>query len=102
MTQGLSTQGMSDSVSVGPGGSLGHKQAGREMEKRDFDQETQELYLVFGGRVADPQGSRFADLSALDVRGIFATYDKAFDAWRARAQATVDDALMKYVIVRLR
>ena len=74
----------------------------RGMGKRDFDQEAQELYLVFGGRVADPQRSEFADVSALDVRGIFPTYEKAFEIWRGAAQATVDDALMKYVIVRLR
>jgi hypothetical protein len=71
-------------------------------KKRDFDQETQELYLVFGGRVEDTQGAIFDDLEGMDVRGIFPTYESAFDVWRGAAQATVDDAYMKYVIVRLR
>ncbi len=74
----------------------------RAMARRDFDQEAQELYLVFGGRVDDPQGAVFDDLDALDLRGIYPDYEAAFDAWRAAAQATVDDAYMKYVIVRLR
>ncbi len=62
----------------------------------------QALYVVFGGRVVDPRGSQFAEPSALDVRGIFATYEQALAAWRAAAQASVDDALAKYLIVRLR
>lgn len=74
----------------------------RSMARRDFDQEAQELYLVFGGRVDDPQGAVFDDLDALDLRGIYPDYEAAFGAWRAAAQATVDDAYMKYVIVRLR
>ena len=37
----------------------------------------------------------------LDIRGIFATYDEAFAAWRGASQAAVDDAYMKYLIVRL-
>ena len=75
---------------------------GQGAARRDFDQEPQELYLVFGGRVEDPQGSTFFDLPGLDVRGIFPTYEAAFDAWRSAAQATVDDAFMNVVIVRLR
>lgn len=69
---------------------------------RDFDQEDQPMFVVLGGRVEDPQGSVFRDLAALDVCGVFPTYEAAFSQWRARAQATVDDAFMKYMIVRLR
>ncbi len=70
--------------------------------RRAFDRESQELYLVLGGHVTDPQGAEFSDPAAVDLRGLFATYDKAFEAWRSAAQATVDDAMMKYVIARLR
>ena len=70
--------------------------------RRAFDEESQELYLVLGGHVTDPQGSEFADPAALDLRGVYASYGTALKAWRAAAQATVDDAMMKYVIARLR
>jgi hypothetical protein len=59
------------------------------------------LHLVFGGRVKDPQGLEFQDLSAIDIVGLFPDYASALDAWRANAQRTVDDAEMKYVVVHL-
>lgn len=59
------------------------------------------LHLVFGGRVRDPQGVDFEDLSDVDIVGIFPDYRSAEEAWRAKAQLTVDDAHMKYVIVHL-
>lgn len=59
------------------------------------------LHLVFGGRVADPQGLNFTDLENLDIVGIYADYRSAESAWRSSAQRTVDDAEMRYVIVHL-
>ena len=59
------------------------------------------LHLVFGGRVKDPQGLEFEDLSSLHVVGLFPDYAAALDAWRSNAQRTVDDAEMKYVVVHL-
>jgi len=59
------------------------------------------LHLVFGGRVKDPRGLDFADLESIDLVGVFDSYAEAEDAWRGRAQRTVDDAEMKYVIVHL-
>ncbi len=59
------------------------------------------LHLVFGGRVADPQGVDFTDPGNLDVVGIFPDYKSAEAAWRSAAQRTVDDATMKYVVVHL-
>jgi len=58
------------------------------------------LHLVFGGRVKDPQGLEF-DLATIDIVGLYPNYKTAFDAWRAAAQQTVDDAEMKYVLVHL-
>jgi hypothetical protein len=58
------------------------------------------LHLVFGGRVKDPRGLEF-DLETIDMVGLFGSYADAEDAWRGRAQRTVDDAEMKYVIVHL-
>lgn len=59
------------------------------------------LHLVFGGRVADPQGLDFTQPETLHVVGIFPDYASAQAAWRAEAQRTVDDATMKYVVVHL-
>ena len=59
------------------------------------------LHLVFGGRVKDPQALDFADLESIDLVGVYDSYAAAEDAWRGKAQATVDDAEMRYVIVHL-
>jgi hypothetical protein len=59
------------------------------------------LHLVFGGRVKDPRGLDFVDLSSIDLVGVFDSYAAAEDAWRGKAQRTVDDAEMKYVVVHL-
>ncbi|MBB3693479.1 DUF4170 domain-containing protein [Sphingomonas sp. BK580] len=59
------------------------------------------LHLVFGGRVSDPRTLDFADLSSIDIVGVFPDYASAEKAWRAAAQRTVDDAEMKYVVVHL-
>lgn len=59
------------------------------------------LHLVFGGRVSDPQGLDFVDLTSLDIVGMYPDYSSAEKAWRGAAQRTVDDAEMKYVVVHL-
>ena len=59
------------------------------------------IHLVFGGRVKDPRGLDFENLSALDVVGFYEDYKSAESAWRGAAQRTVDDAEMKYVVVHL-
>ena len=59
------------------------------------------LHLVFGGRVRDPQGLDFVDLDKIDLVGVYPNYAEALDAWRGRAQRTVDDAEMRYVVVHL-
>jgi hypothetical protein len=50
------------------------------------------LHLVFGGELEDIESVRFADLAHLDVVGIFPNYRTAYDAWKGKAQATVDNA----------
>ncbi|WP_295639582.1 DUF4170 domain-containing protein [Novosphingobium sp.] len=61
----------------------------------------QKLHLVMGGRVSDPRTLEFTDLQKIDFVGIFPDYASAEDAWRGKAQKTVDDAEMRYVIVHL-
>lgn len=59
------------------------------------------LHLVFGGELESVEKIRFSDLSALDIVGIFPNYRTAYDAWKAKAQATVDRADTRYFIVHL-
>lgn len=59
------------------------------------------LHLVFGGRVSDPTTLDFDDLKSIDIVGMYPDYKSAEKAWRAKAQKTVDDAEMKYVVVHL-
>jgi hypothetical protein len=59
------------------------------------------LHLVFGGELKDPNGTEFADCAKLDLVGIYPDYKTAYDAWRAKAQATVDDAQTRYFVVHL-
>ncbi len=59
------------------------------------------LHLVFGGTVADPQGTDFVDTDNLDIVGIFPNYATALDAWRGASQAHVDEASTKYVVVHM-
>lgn len=61
----------------------------------------QKLHLVMGGRVSDPQTLDFVNLDKLDIVGVYPDYAAAEEAWRGKAQGTVDDAEMKYVIVHL-
>jgi hypothetical protein len=59
------------------------------------------LHLVFGGELTSLDGLEFADLSELDIVGIYPNYATAYDAWKEAAQRTVDDAHMRYFIVHL-
>jgi hypothetical protein len=59
------------------------------------------LHLVFGGELDSLESVDFKDLSKLDIVGIFPNYASAHAAWKARAQATVDNAQMRYFIVHL-
>lgn len=59
------------------------------------------LHLVFGGELEDVSGVRFRDIDNLDVVGIFPNYETARAAWKSKAQATVDNAQMRYFVVHL-
>ena len=59
------------------------------------------LHLVFGGELKEPNGSEFVDTAKLDIVGIFPNYQAAYEAWRAKAQQTVDDAHTRYFVVHL-
>lgn len=64
-------------------------------------QSKQLLHLVFGGELSSLAGIEFRNLDELDIVGIYPDYKTAEAAWRAKAQATVDNAHMRYFIVHL-
>jgi hypothetical protein len=58
------------------------------------------LHLVIGGELTTVGGvPQFRDLSAIDFVGAYPDYASAYAAWKSKAQSTVDNALMRYVIV---
>jgi hypothetical protein len=59
------------------------------------------LHLVFGGELKDPTGTEFTDLTKLDLVGIYPSYAEAHKAWRGKAQATIDNAHVRYFVVHL-
>jgi hypothetical protein len=59
------------------------------------------LHLVFGGELKSLTGTEFRNLEELDIVGIYPDYKSAEAVWRAKAQATVDNAHMRYFIVHL-
>jgi hypothetical protein len=59
------------------------------------------LHLVFGGELTSLDRVEFRDLGKLDIVGIYPNYATAYNAWRAKAQQTVDNAHMRYFIVHL-
>jgi hypothetical protein len=57
------------------------------------------LHLVIGGELKDVAVHEFRDLKKLDFVGAYPNYAEALAAWKAKAQATVDNALMRYFII---
>lgn len=71
------------------------------MQSNSPTKDTQRLHLVFGGELTELDGHEFRDLSQLDLVGVFPNYETAFAAWKGAAQRTVDNAMMRYVIVHM-
>lgn len=57
------------------------------------------LHLVIGGELRHLDAPVFRDLSKVEFVGAFPNYEEARKAWKARAQATVDNAHMRYFIL---
>lgn len=57
------------------------------------------LHIVLGGELATIGGVEFRDPSKVEFAGAFSTYEEAAKVWKARAQATVDNAHMRYFIL---
>ena len=65
------------------------------------DTPKQLLHFVFGGELENVADVTFKDLDKLDMVGVFPNYASAYAVWKAKAQATVDNAHMRYFIVHL-
>lgn len=59
------------------------------------------LHIVLGGELKSLASTEFRDLSKIDIVGVFPNYATAKEAWKAKAQATVDNAHMRYFVVHL-
>ena len=59
------------------------------------------LHLVIGGELTDPTSTEFVDLAKVDVVGLYPSYAEAVRAWRGKAQATIDNAHVRYFVVHL-
>ena len=59
------------------------------------------LHLVFGGELKSVDSVEFKDLDKLDIVGVYPNYATAYAGWKAQAQKTVDNALVRYFIVHL-
>ena len=69
-------------------------------EPMDSDMpDKQLLHLVIGGELANLDQVTFRDLDKVELVGAYPSYAEAFIAWKAKAQATVDNALMRYFII---
>ena len=62
---------------------------------------TQRLHLVFGGELIDPTKNAFKDVENIHIVGMFPDYSSAYNAWKANAQRTVDDAHTRYFIAHI-
>ncbi len=58
-------------------------------------------HLVLGGELKTVGGTEFKDLAAVELVGLYPDYASAQAVWKAKAQATVDNAHMRYFIVHL-
>ena len=61
----------------------------------------QRLHLVFGGELVNPTENAFKNVDDIHIVGMFPDYQTAFNAWKAEAQRTVDNAHMRYFIAHI-
>ena len=59
------------------------------------------LHLVIGGELENIHDVTFKDLSKVDIVGVYPNYASAYAVWKQKAQATVDNAEMRYFIVHM-
>jgi hypothetical protein len=57
------------------------------------------LHLVIGGELKNVSDIEFRDLDKVELVGAYSSYADAHKAWKAKAQATVDNAHARYFII---
>ncbi|MCE3290035.1 MAG: cytosolic protein [Caulobacter sp.] len=57
------------------------------------------LHIVIGGELKNVTGTEFEDLSKVEFVGASPNHAEAHKAWKAKAQATVDNAHARYFII---
>lgn len=57
------------------------------------------LHIVIGGELKSLDSTEFRDLKKVELVGTYGNYADARLAWKAKAQATVDNALMRYFVI---
>lgn len=57
------------------------------------------LHIVIGGELKDLSSTEFRDLKKVELVGAYGSYEEARRAWKGKAQATVDNALMRYFVI---
>ena len=63
------------------------------------DKDKQLLHIVIGGELKSVDSVEFRDLAKVELVGAYRNYAEAHTVWRAKAQSTVDNALMRYFII---
>ncbi|HUO23950.1 MAG TPA: DUF4170 domain-containing protein [Caulobacteraceae bacterium] len=65
-----------------------------------MSEEKHHLHIVLGGELKSLEGPpHFRDPATIEFIGGFPNYDEAYKAWKAKAQATVDNAHARYFII---
>lgn len=63
------------------------------------EEKAQLLHIVIGGELKSVDSNEFRDLGQVELVGAYPDYASAHAAWKARAQQTVDNALMRFFII---
>ena len=59
------------------------------------------LHLVFGGELTKLGKTKFKDIDAIDIVGIFPAFESARKAWKNVSQREVDNAHYRYFVAHL-
>lgn len=57
------------------------------------------MYIVIGGELETVNELKFRNPGQIEFVGLYVTEKEAYNAWKARAQSTVDNAHMRFIIV---
>ncbi|PNG27379.1 DUF4170 domain-containing protein [Methylocella silvestris] len=71
------------------------------MKRAPAPPKKQLLHFVFGGELKDFNSTEFKNLDDIEIVGLFPDHASAVAAWRAKAQASVDNAQMRYFVAHL-